>query len=145
MRLIGELILITLNKYRKERLSYDDKQLREIIAIRNEKERTNIIAEFDKMTQEERAVELTMKRLGMGRWAVGGTKAIYAYDPEHYDRERIERERAGIIDFPGLGPDEIRQMEGRQIDGIGLFEPGNDAYYEREGGYDHIQTNEDDA
>ena len=50
-------------------------------------------------------IEMIKMRLGIGKWAVGGTKAIYAYDKERYDVERDERAQAGIIDFPGYGPE----------------------------------------
>ena len=145
LRLITTLLSATLDKYNNEKMAYNDTELKELITIRNEKEKMNIIKEFDRMTDEERAIELTKKKLGIGRWAVGGTKLIYAYDPDQYDRERIERERAGIIDFPGHGPGESDPLNGRPVDDLGFFEGGNDEYYEGEGGYDHIQTAEDDA
>jgi hypothetical protein len=39
---------------------------------------------------------------------VGGTKLIYAYDKDYYDLERQKRLAAGIIDFPGSGPDQMQ-------------------------------------
>jgi hypothetical protein len=135
MRFLSELISITLTKYKRERLSYNDQELRELIAIRNEKERVNVIAEFDKMTDEERAVELINKKLGIGKWAVGGSKLIYAYDKDYYDLERQKREAAGIIDFPGLGPDQMPELGGREVDEYGLPIFG-DEELERDGGYD---------
>ena len=63
----------------------------------------------------------------MGRWAVGGSKAIWAYDAGQYEREREERAKAGIIDFPGSNA---------------VF----DAEEARFGdGYDFTQTHEDDS
>jgi hypothetical protein len=143
MRYIMELVELTLNKYRNERLTYDDQAIKELIAIRNEKERVNVIAEFDKLTDEEKAIELMNKRLGLGKWAVGGTKLIYAYDKDYYDLERQKREAAGIIDFPGLGPDQMEAFNGRQTDEFGfpIFE---DMDFEREGGYNHNQHGDDD-
>ena len=135
MRFLSELIVITLTKYKRERLSYNDQELKELIAIRNEKERVNVIAEFDKLTDEERAVELINKKLGLGKWAVGGSKLIYAYDKDYYDLERQKREGAGIIDFPGLGPDMLPGLEGREMDAYG-FPVFGDEELEREGGYD---------
>ena len=72
-----------------------------MMAIRDEKERSNIIAEYSKLTDEERAIELMNQRLGLGKYAVGGTKLIYAYDKDYYDLERQKRFAAGIIEFPG--------------------------------------------
>ena len=143
MRYIMELIELTLNKYRIERLSFNDQEIKELIAIRNEKERVNVIAEIDKMTDEERGIELMNKRLGLGKWAVGGTKLIYAYDKDYYDLERQKRESAGIIDFPGLGPDQMEALDGRPTDEFG-FPIFGDADFEREGGYDHNQHGDDD-
>jgi hypothetical protein len=145
MKLLTEIVILSLDKFNKERLSYNDQELRELVAIKNEKEKMNIIKEFDRMTEEERAVELTKKKLGLGRWSIGGTKLIYAYDPDQYDRERIEREKAGIIDFPGLGPDEIPELNGAEYDDFGFPMSGEGDYEREEGGYDVTQTAEDDA
>ena len=143
IRFLLELVALTLNKYKRERISFNDEEIKELIAIRNEKERVNVIAEFNKLTDEERAVELVNKRLGIGKWAVGGTKLIYAYDKDYYDLERQKREAAGIIDFPGLGPDQTDALEGRQVDEFG-FPVFNDVDFERDGGYDQNQHGDDD-
>jgi hypothetical protein len=48
------------------------------------------------------------KRLGLGDWAVGGTKAIYQHDPDQYERERAQRADMGL-DFgvaAAAGPEE---------------------------------------
>lgn len=140
MKFLLEIIAETLAKYRVERLSFNDEELKQMIAIRNEKERVNVIAEFDRMTDEERAIELMNKRLGLGKWAVGGTKLIYAYDKDYYDLEREKRLAAGIFDVPGLGVGN----EGLEpsYDDMG-FQITSDREYERDGGYDHNQRSED--
>ena len=143
MRFLLEIVALTLNKYRKERISFNDQEIKELIAIRNEKERANVLAEFNKLTDEERAIELINKNAGIGKWAVGGTKLIYAYDKDYYDLERQKREAAGIIDFPGLGPDQMDALEGGAVDEYG-FPVYGDAEFEREGGYDHNQHGDDD-
>ncbi len=79
------------------------------------------------------------KEFGIGRWAVGGTKAIWGYDIDQYEREREDRARAGIIDFPGYGPDQVPELAGRQLDANGYPIHGAEA------GYDFTQTGEDDA
>jgi hypothetical protein len=143
MRFLLEIVALTLNKYRRERISFNDQEIKELIAIRNEKERVNVIADFNKLTDEERAIELINKKLGLGKWAVGGTKLIYAYDKDYYDLERQKREAAGIIDFPGLGPDQMNPLDGRQVNESG-FPVFGDNEFEREGGYDHNQHGDDD-
>ena len=143
MRFLLEIVALTLNKYGRERLSFNDQEIKDLIAIRNEKERVNVVGEFNKLTDEERAVELMNKKLGIGKWAVGGTKLIYAYDKDYYDLERQKREAAGIIDFPGLGPDQMEAFEGGATDEFGFPMYGDDEF-EREGGYDHNQHGDDD-
>ena len=143
MRFLLEIVALTLRKFKSEKLSFNDREIKELIAIRNEKERVNVIAEFDKLSDEERGIELINKRLGLGKWAVGGTKLIYAYDKDYYDLERQKREAAGIIEFPGLGPDQIVSLDGRPIDITG-FPIISDTEFEKEGGYNHNQHGDDD-
>ena len=138
-----EIIAFTLDKYNKEKLSYNEQEIKELIAIRDEKERVNVVAEFNKLTDEERGMELMNKSLGLGKWAVGGTKKIYAYDKEYYDQERQKRLAAGIVDFPGLGNGEMGPPEGREMDELG-FPVYNDKEFEEDGGYDHNQHADDD-
>jgi hypothetical protein len=135
-----ELVATSLEKFNNEQISYNDDQLREMIMIRNEKEKADVISNmFDKKSDDEKAVELVKKQLGIGRWAVGGTKAIWGYDIDQYEREREDRARAGIIDFPGYGPDQVPELAGRQLDANGYPIHGAEA------GYDFTQTGEDDA
>lgn len=131
MKFIQDLIL----KYNSEKLGYSDEKIRELIEVRNEKERQNVIKELDDLTEEMRGIEMTKKFLGMGKWAFGASKAVYAYDPDRWDKERGERERAGISDFPGVGPDgefAAAQASGaaaeEQIFADGFF--GDSAFYD---------------
>jgi hypothetical protein len=128
-----------LQKLGSEGLNFTTEQIRVMIAERNEKEKMKIVGDLDKMSKEAKAVELLNKKLGLGRWAVGGTKAIYAYDPEQYEKEKQERLAAGIIDYPAMEA----IPTGRAIGADGLMDFG--AEYEAEGGYDVVQTAEDDA
>ena len=101
MKYISEIVMLVLNKLNEEKLTFNDEEIKEMIAIRDEKERTHIIAEYSKLTDEERAIELMNQRLGLGKYAVGGTKLIYAYDKDYYDLERQKRFAAGIVEIPG--------------------------------------------
>lgn len=130
-------------KYNNEKLSYDDDKIKLLIAIRDEKERVNVVKQFNDLSDEERAIELMNKRLGLGKWAVGGTKLIYSYDKDYYDLERQKRLDAGIIDFPGSSDGNLNMPEGREHDemGIAIY---TDAEIEAEGGYDNNQHADDD-
>ena len=143
MKYLLEIIVLTLNKFNKERLAFSDSELKEMIAIRDEKERSNIIAQYSKLTDEERAIELMNQRLGLGKYAVGGTKLIYAYDKDYYDLERQKRLAAGIIEFPGSGNGEMLPPDGRDVDENG-FRIYNDDEMEKNGGYDNNQHGDDD-
>jgi hypothetical protein len=128
---LARIVAYLLAKYNKERISYNDQELKNKIAIRDEKERVNIIAEFNSLSDEERAMELMNKRKGLGKWAVGGTKLIYAYDKEYYDQERDKRIHAGIMD----DMDDMGYMDDRGDMGDEPFE---------EEGYDNNQHADDD-
>lgn len=74
-------------------------EIRFSLEKRAEKEKQQFIGEIDRMSRDKRKVELTMKSLGMGKWAAGGSKSIRKYDPERYEVERAERTAAGITDY----------------------------------------------
>ena len=129
------MINSSLNKYGREYLSYDVSEIKNMIAIREEKERVNVVRKFSNMSDEARQVELVKKKLGLGDWAVGGTKLIYAYNKEYYDLERQKRMEAGMGDISG-------HVE--EYDDTGFRNHG-DEEYEREGGYNQNQHEDDDA
>jgi hypothetical protein len=105
-----------------------------------------IVTMFANMSDDRRAAELTMKRLGIGeKWSIGGTRLVYAYDAGQYSRERAERERAGISDNEfGIGADEVTSFAQEvRTDEFG-FVVGSEDARERDGGYDNAQLREDD-
>ncbi len=118
----AQILLASLLKYKQEGLAYSEEQIREMIQDRMEKEKAAIIREKNEMTPEQRKLDNMLQRLGMGKWAVGGTKAIWRYDPNQYISEREAMEAAGITRF---GPQED--------------------VYTRGDGYDNEQTREEDA
>lgn len=130
--------------YRREAKKYSDQEIRELITSRNEKEKLQFVNEIATMTKEMKAIEKLKKKLGLGKWAVGGTKAVYAYDKDRYDYEREERAAAGIVDFPGHGPEGPGAPEGRQVGADGFWDYGGE--YDGQGGLDAdmAQTKEDD-
>jgi hypothetical protein len=137
------LIRSGLEMYSKERLSYDEEKIKTMIAIQAEKERVHVVKEFDRLTDDERAIEKINKKLGLGKWAVGGTKLIYAYDKDYYDQERLRRLDAGMIDFPGVSTGEALPSDGRAYDEMG-FPLFSEEEAERDGGYNHAQHGDDD-
>ena len=121
-KLPAKILQSCLLKYKDEGLAYSQDQIREMIQDRQEKEKAAIIKDKSDMTPEQRKLDNLLQRLGMGKWAVGGTKAIWRYDPNQYVSEKEAMEAAGITRF------------GPQVD-----------VYEADGGYDVVQTGEDDA
>jgi hypothetical protein len=109
-----QIIDVCIQRLRVEGLNFTQEQIREMINRRTEIESKSFIGRFDRLTPEEKAAELMKKRLGLGEWAVGGTKAIYAYDAEQYERERIQRIDMGFKDFM---PEGVTVPEGGEQDG----------------------------
>jgi hypothetical protein len=124
-----------------------EEEIRISLEKRAEKEKQVFIQEQDTMTREERRVMQNLKKYGMGRWAVGGSKAIRQYDPERYEAERTERAMAGFTDYPGLA--EANAAEGLGNAEFDMFGGAYAAAYDQaaergDGGYDHDQMREDD-
>jgi hypothetical protein len=122
-----QLVGVCVNLFKKQQLTYDDEKLRLLIQARNEKEAIAIVRQTVEMTDEERAIDSLNRRLGLGKWAVGGTKVIFQYDPDYWMREAAEREAAGIEDDTGL----VRPPTEEELDA-------------EEGGYDHGRDEEDE-
>jgi hypothetical protein len=129
---LTNMFIFMVNKYNSEYLLYSEEEIKTLLEARKEKELDNIIQMFDRMTPEDRAIQLMLKRLGLGRWAVGGTKAIREYNAEQQERERQERDSAGIISRP--------ITEAERIKGYIATSDNIDTG----AGYDNSQMNEDD-
>jgi hypothetical protein len=108
-------------RFKGEGFHLTPEQIREMIAERNEKEKANIIRKMNVMSRAERDIEKMKIKLGIGEYAVGGTKLIYAYDQDRYDIERQQRAEAGIVDFPGKGPYDDPTGAQRPVDGLGYY------------------------
>jgi hypothetical protein len=98
-RLLNQVVVVSLTKYNSEKLVYSAEMIQQLLEDRAEKERMKVLDDFDRLSTDERALEMEMKRQGLGKWAVGGTKAIREYDSDRYEIEKIERKQAGNLDF----------------------------------------------
>lgn len=146
MKLLYKALGQALTKYAVGSKIPSEEEIRIGLNQRAEKEKQVKMSKFEHMTREERRVELVLKGLGMGEWAIGGSKAIRQYDEERYEAERAERAAAGITDYPGQRPEGQGEGQERPIDMFGTnFGADYDAAGERgEGGYDHDEMAEDD-
>jgi hypothetical protein len=139
-------VSVSIAKATKERLTFNEEEIRDMIAVRKAKEEMEIVTMFANMSDDRRAAELTMKRLGIGeKWSIGGTKLVYAYDAGQYSREKAERARAGIGDDEfGIGTNEVASFaQEARTDEFGFVMESED-HRERDGGYDTAQVREDD-
>jgi hypothetical protein len=132
------------NRFKDEGFSLTPTQIRELIAKRNEMEKANILKKMTDMSRSGKDIAKIQMKLGIGDWAVGGTKAIYAYDADRYDIERDQRAQAGIVDFPGFGPEGVHPAQA-PVDGLGyLQEHGEEAGYIDDGQLGDINGFDDD-
>jgi hypothetical protein len=133
-------------RFKEEGVHLTPEQIRELIAKRNEMEKADILKKMTDMSRAQKDITKIQMKLGLGAWAVGGTKAIYAYDADRYDIERDQRAQAGIIDFPGQGPNgEGAVAQEGQMDGLGYFqEQGDEAGYIDDGELGDINGFDDD-
>jgi hypothetical protein len=81
--------LLTL--YNSEKIAYDSAIVKNKIAQDKETEKQRFIQYMDKMTDEERQMEVIKRKLGLGRWAVGGSKLTFQYDADYWEQQRQER------------------------------------------------------
>lgn len=90
-----------LGRFQTEGLRMTEQQIRDILAERKEDEKQTFISQLDRLSPEDRAMAMRIKKYGLKEWAVGGTKAVRTLDPTLLERERARREEMGIEDFGG--------------------------------------------
>lgn len=90
-------------KFNQESFNLTPEKIRENIARTSEEEKVNIIKRMNAMKGVEKQIEKMHIKHGTGKYAVGGTKAIYQYDKDQYDIERETRKQMGHVDFPEFG------------------------------------------
>lgn len=88
---LREFIQNLLALYNSEKITYDSAIVRTKIAKSKEEEKQRFIQSMDRMTDEERQMEVIKKKLGLGRWAVGGSKLTFQYDADYWEQQRQER------------------------------------------------------
>lgn len=128
-----EILKLCITQFTTEGLNYTPAQIKTLMARRDEVEKMRLITRLDRMTPEQKRVELVNKKLGLGDWAVGGTKLIYAYDKDQYEREREERSEMANFAAAVETGDAAAAPEGRPADAGGIYNFGQEAYDENSG------------
>jgi hypothetical protein len=136
MKVVYRALAQAMTKYAVGAKVPSEDDIRFALEKRAEKEKQQFIGELDVMSQDKRRVELTLKSLGMGKWAAGGSKAIRQYDPERYELEREERAAAGIVDYGGEAPG--------TVDMFGFVDEGGTGGDRIDGDYTDGAMREDD-
>jgi hypothetical protein len=90
-----------LSQLAKEGMNLTEQDIADEIERRTEMERRLFTKRTEKMTPEEKQVFLMNQRMGLGEFAVGGTRAIRAYDEEQYERDRQQRNEMGYMEEGG--------------------------------------------
>lgn len=146
VQIIYDVLRLTFNKYRDEWKSYSNDHIREVLQIRAEKEKSDVIKKLDDLSEDMRRVELLKKQLRMGDWAVGGSKKITQYDKDQYEVEREARARAGISDFisGGFGPEGPHEINRPLGDDNGIYNFGGNDEGTGRLDSDMMRTQEDD-
>ena len=80
-----------LTKIKTEGLDFTSEQIKQMIEDNAEQEKMTFIKKMDVMSRERKQVELLNKKLGLGDYAVGGSKVIREYDPDQYMKEKQQR------------------------------------------------------
>jgi hypothetical protein len=92
------ILQVCLERLKTEGLNYTQDQIKEMLAKRAEAEKIAVFRRWETMTPEEKAINKRNQNLGLGVYAVGGTKAIYRLDEAQYERERGERAAMGMAE-----------------------------------------------
>jgi hypothetical protein len=117
--LLRDFVKFMLDKYSKERLAFNPAEIRLKIEAAKEAEKQRFISDLDKLTEEERRVELLKKRYGIGRWSIGGTKLVWQYDKDQWDKNREDLQR-NYMAASGAGDGNVPNPGGPMFDDNGI-------------------------
>ena len=99
----------------KNTLDVSNKDIKTHVLKSKEKEKSKITRRLGDMSTEEREVENLLKNHRIGRWNLGQTRALFEYDGEQYEKERLEAENDLITEF------RTGKMDGVTIETMGIF------------------------
>ena len=108
------LIISLSNVFTIENRDYELSEIREVKAQLKEREQQSFIDIFDRLSDEQKRLELMCKNLGIkssisGKdWSVGGTKKVYQYDPDFWNVQQGEFGR-NETDYGDAGGYDVRQ------------------------------------
>jgi hypothetical protein len=141
VEMILQVIVVTLNRFDQQRFAYDDNMIKDLIKSREEKEKVTIINYMAGLSPEERRLEFEKKRLGLGRWARGVGKQVYAYVKDEYTANKKELLEAGIA----TGTDDHQEFLARQAQMLGLIDDEGNELMGEGGEGDGYDFGEDDG
>ena len=103
---------------RKKLMSLSRENILNSIMKSKVKEKSIITERLKDMSKERREIENLMKNHKLGNWGLGQTRALFEYDENQYDKERMEMEqiilaemKAGIVDDVTMENRDIYMME----------------------------------
>jgi hypothetical protein len=121
-----------LTKYARGSRVPSEEEIQIALERRAEAERLKFATKQDKMTKEEKQADLMNKKLGLGDYNVGGSRAIREHSDERYADEAMEMQM--------IGYERYGQQTAQTYDMFGLVTDRG----HQEDGYDHDQMREDD-
>ena len=132
------ILEVCLSRLQLEGLNFTEDEIRDLIALRTNAEKDLFVKSQNGMTPTEKKADLMMKRLGIGKWAIGGTKAVSTLNPEMLELEREQRIQMGLGDFVTNQDDAARATALMNDE---MYGGGGDG---AEGGYENAQEAADD-
>ena len=110
------------------------KELEEILLKRAETERNYVINIFDRLDDEDKAIEKLQKKFRLGKWSMG--QNVRDYSAELYEHDRNQRIQMGLRDAPQL-------TEGRSLPGdFGFASFGGESRADRAYGVEDLDAQE---
>ncbi len=103
---------------RKKLMSLSRENILNSIMKSKVKEKSIITERLKDMSKERREIENLMKNHKLGNWGLGQTRALFEYDENQYDKERMEMDniilaemKAGVVDDVTMENRDIYMME----------------------------------
>jgi len=139
--LLVKIINASLRNFKQYQLSYNEKQLREILEARTEQEKQGMLSSLKAMSDEDRKIYRIQMNLKIGRFGVNVKKNIIGYSKTQVALEEKLNSEAGIaMSLSGftIGDDEVEGWEEDKADAERTQED-----IEQDQAYDNAEDNDE--
>ena len=128
----------------KDEINISNYEISQKVLKSKEKEKSKITKRLGDLSVNERNVQDIMKNHRLGEWGLGQTRALFVYDENQYEKERIELEKDMLNEMVLGNMDGVSERNREILMMDGLEQRATDMRIQKEQDMEMMHQGEDD-